>query len=227
MRDAISAFQSDVFTPAVTLVAPGSIALAPLWIGFLWRHQEVWPFLEKHNLEMWAILVFMTVILGLMLENFGSMIEAHIFDVQIAKNEKYKYHASHESDWYDYLRLAFKIEPIGHRYMRNLVLHLRFERNGCIAFAVAALGCLYLPISRSGHFECAIPLWMVAIYLYWEAEKSHEALSELRHELLKGFRVIGDVSTQVITSSPENAEKPPSSVAISSSISTNGNGAAN
>jgi len=170
--------------------------MAPWCIGYLWRHCEHWAFIEKHNLEAWAVTVFTAVILGLMLENLGTTIEVCIFDRLITRDTEYENHKTHESDWYDYLRLAFKTEPVGHRQLQRLVLHLRFERNVCVAFAFAAIGCLCLPIPRGGHIEVAALMLLLAILMFWEAKRSHRALSELRHQLLKGFRVVGNGSAE-------------------------------
>jgi hypothetical protein len=46
----------------------------------------------------------------------------------------------HFEEWYDYLRLAFAKEPIGHRYLRSLVLRMKFELAMTIASIPFALG---------------------------------------------------------------------------------------
>jgi MFS family permease len=190
MKEVFSAFQSEVFTPVMTLVAPGGIAMAPCIAGYLLRHRDDWKFLQRHHLEVWAIIFLASIVVGLMLENFGTLMETEVFDSRLQNDGEYEHSATHESDWYSYLRLAFRVEPVGHRY-------LRFERNGCIAFAAASIGCWYLPLTWWSRGLWAVILAAVAVHLLFEAKRSHRALSELRHELLKGFTIIGDGASVV------------------------------
>ncbi len=130
-----------------------------------------------------ATVIFLLVILavGLTTEEVGSRIEDH-FDNALKTCAGYE---SHRREWFDYLRLAFNKEPIGHRYLRSLVLRLKFELGMTVATIPFAFGALCLPISWVWRFIVFAVSWGPGIYFYIEARSSNKTLSELRREMLK------------------------------------------
>jgi hypothetical protein len=62
----------------------------------------------------------------------------------------------HREDGFDYLRLAFDEEPVGQRYIRTLVLRLKFELGMTVASAPFAIRARYLT---------ACWLWRIVISL--------------------------------------------------------------
>jgi hypothetical protein len=130
-----------------------------------------------------ATVIFLLVIVafGLTTEELGSRIEDH-FDNALKKCAGYE---GHRKEWFDYLRLAFNKEPIGHRYLRSLVLRLKFELGMAVASVPCALGTLWLPISWVWRSILVAVSLGLGIYLYIEARSSNKTLSELRREMLK------------------------------------------
>ena len=145
---------------------------------------------SRNHTESALVLALAAAWAGLVLENFGSLIEGELFDKWLRSCPGCE---DHLTDWYKYLRLAFRIEPIGHRYMRTLVLHLKFELNNSIGLASAGIGLLLIgEIGVWTRILFATFLFVLAIYLcFFEARRSHCALSELRREMLKGINVVG------------------------------------
>jgi hypothetical protein len=114
-------------------------------------------------------------------EDLGARLE-QCFDKRLAKQPGYE---GHLEEWFKYLRIAFDKEPVGQRYLKTLVLRLKFELGMTIAslpFAGGAL-CLQAPCWwRVGIFCFALG----AFAFFWlEAKSSNKALSDLRRELLK------------------------------------------
>jgi len=128
---------------------------------------------------------------GLVFEDAGSHLESWLDNRADAVN------GVHIKHWHDYLRTAFCADPIGRRYIRTLVLKLKFEVGVAFAMVSAGLGVLWL-----GWFglNCRTVLGtatVCSLFLAWglyEACKTHEALGTARAELLKEIRIIGGKS---------------------------------
>jgi hypothetical protein len=181
MKELTATFQSEVFRPVVTLVIPGFYGISTLSIVF-WQRV---PGLHRYvnDLPGLAATIMLLVVLtcGLVAEEIGARIELH-FDNLLEKTPGYE---NHIGEWYDYLRLAFDKEPVGHRYLRTLVLRLKFELGMTVASVPFAIGAFWIEISfawRLGIFASAA---ILALYLWFEARQGDKALSKLRRELLK------------------------------------------
>jgi len=129
-----------------------------------------------------TLVMFLVVITcGLIAENFGSRIE-FLFDKRLAKKEN---HERHREEWFKYLQLAFKCEPVGQRYIRTLVLHLKFELGMAVASPVLAIGVMFLRASDALRGGVFVGAFILSGYFLFEASETHCALSEVRHELLQ------------------------------------------
>jgi hypothetical protein len=181
VKELTATFHSEVFRPIVTLVVPGFYATASISISLLERFGSLRALIDKYPGA--ATLVFLLVVLagGLTAEEVGARIELH-FDNAVKKCPGYE---GHREEWFDYLRLAFNKEPIGHRYLRSLVLRLKFELGMAVATVQFALGALCLRISWVWRSIVAAVSLGLGIYLYIEARSSNKTLSELRREMLK------------------------------------------
>ena len=181
MKELTAAFQSEVFRPIVTLVVPGFFAVSTCAVAVCQRLPTVQRLAEQHSglATTTAVLVVLTV--GLMTEDLGARLE-QLFDQQLTKEAGYE---SHIEEWFKYLRIAFDKEPVGHRYLRTIVLRLKFE----LGMAIASI-----PFAGGGLWLRAHALWRIGTFVigmlffagfYAEAKASNRALSDLRRELLK------------------------------------------
>ena len=127
--------------------------------------------------------MFLLVVLtaGLIVEELGARIESH-FDQVVKHRAGYERHLE---EWFDYLRLAFEREPIGHRYLRTLVLRLKFELGMAVASVPFAFGALGITVPWTVRFFTSVCGLVLGTYLCIEAKCSNEKLSELRREMLK------------------------------------------
>ena len=82
---------------------------------------------------------------GLLLEDFGSYIEVRLFDAALNQFTS----EEHSRNWYQYLRTVFKDEPVGVRYMRTVLLRMKFELGAAAGLAVAAAGCFTIDVPLS------------------------------------------------------------------------------
>ena len=118
---------------------------------------------------------------GLIAEDWGARIERY-FDERLTKEVAYKHHIE---EWFDYLRLAFDKEPVGHRYLRTLVLRLKFELGMTVASVPVALGTFFIKIPCIWHLIALFIVGGLFLYFLLEAKSSNKALSDLRREMLK------------------------------------------
>jgi hypothetical protein len=180
MKELTATFHSEVFRPVVTLIVPGFYAISTICLSLLQHFPQL-----KQQIDAYpsvAALVFLLVVLtvGLITEEAGARIEIN-FDRVLRKRAGYE---NRFKEWFAYLRLAFEKEPVGHRYLRSLVLRLKFELGMTIATVPFWLGTLTLFISWFWRSLIIAISALLAVYLLFEARCSNETLSELRREML-------------------------------------------
>ena len=78
---------------------------------------------EANHTETTLLLVLASIGAGLIVEDVGSRIESLYFDKRLARTAEF---STHSTEWFQYLRLAFRVEPIGQRYLRAILLRFKF-----------------------------------------------------------------------------------------------------
>lgn len=210
MKDFFSAFGSEFFRPLATLLLPGALALTPATIVAYSRMCDFRKFANANHAETTAALVVLAFFLGLILEDGGSHIECGLDNLfvpweaarrsgtsmpwhrRIAALFKETPGSQSETEWFNYLRLAFKLEPVGHRYMRTLVLRLKFELGCCAACPAAMTSVLLWKTTWTWRLVTFVLFGFCCVYFYWEAWTTTLALKRLRHEMLEGIKVMPD-----------------------------------
>jgi hypothetical protein len=189
MKDLFAAFGSEFFQPMMTLFAPGAVAVCSWFVGWIQRSNMMAELVSRNHTESAFLLVLTGFVVGLLLENLGSLIEGEYFDKRLPhKERKYQHHIE---EWFLYLRQAFAVEPVGHRYLRRLVTHMKFELGMGLALPVFGAGLFFTRLSAIPAILAAIVSVSSGAYLVlYEARRSHESLSDVRRELLKGIAVI-------------------------------------
>lgn len=181
MKELTAAFQSEVFHPIATLVVPGFFSVSTIATAVWQRHPAVQKFAEGHSGLTTTIALLVVLTVGLITEDLGARVE-QVLDGRLSRKLGYELH---QKEWFDYLRIAFDTEPIGQRYLKTLVLRLKFELGMAIATVPFALGTLYLQMSCLSH-TLMVGIGLVAlVYFFAEARSSNKTLSDLRRELLK------------------------------------------
>jgi hypothetical protein len=190
MKEMVSAFGSDVLRPLVSLVVPGTIAVVPGIAAWLWAEPTVRAIIQA-NLNIVAVaMVLLVLFAGLVCEDVGSHLEYlfdHFQDNPTGKRAETRRKGQHDQEWYEYLRIAYQLEPVGHHYMRTLVLRLKFELGSCIAFVFGLIGIWWLPTTYTIRAVASVPVLLLIALFFIESRWTHEVLSDLRTELLKGI----------------------------------------
>jgi len=187
MKEILSSFGSEVFRPLVTFFVPGAVSVSSWVLAVLWGCDAIRKLADANRPETLGVLTLLVLFFGLICDDLGSHLESGWFDKRTTGGISA---AQHEDNWYRYLRQAFPVEPVGHRYMRTLVLHLKSELAGGVAFILALPGIWWLPITFGWRIATSIAIVVAALYLLFEARSTHEALRALRHRMWEGVQPV-------------------------------------
>jgi hypothetical protein len=188
MPNFFSAFTSEVFRPIATLIIPGAIGISTWFVALLWHFAALKRLVSENHTDTAFVTLLAMIFAGLVFEDVGARWEVWLDDRADAKTEKL-----HSRQWFDYLRSAFVSDPIGRRYLRSLVLRLKFELG--VAFAMTSTACGLVWLAFLG-LNCRVVLvseLVCALFIAWglnEANQTHRVLGRTRAELLKDIRVV-------------------------------------
>ena len=142
------------------------------------------------RLMLVLVCVLVGVTAGLFLENAGAMIEVHIHDCRL----KAMYN-DFDDCWKKFLQLSYEHEPVGHRYLRNLLMRMKFELSmGCALVSLSVGVMLYDQahlimgdiLERKVIFHSV--LWLGAMYLiFFESYRSANLLATTRNLLVEKY----------------------------------------
>jgi hypothetical protein len=184
MKEIFSAFGSEIFRPLVTIVIPGAMAISVWFVVALQKFTQLRAIAESNHTETTLVLVLCSVAAGLLIEDIGSRIESRYLDKRLGAQPAF---SAHSEEWNQYLRLVFKTEPVGQRYLRAILLRFKFELGTAIALLSSGLGLLLTTLTLCKALTWSVVLIAVSAYLVFvEARSSHRLLSKIRHEILKG-----------------------------------------
>jgi hypothetical protein len=184
--DFASTMKSEVFRPIAILIVPGALASFPYFMLATKYFPDLAQYRDGHEVPYYAVSLLLVIAVGLLLEDMGSVIEAEFWDKLLEKEYKL------EETWDKYLALSFDKEPIGHRYLRTMVLRLKFELGFSIAVLPFLIGLAWLNaafpvLSWPAYGHLALGFVVVAIYLLWESFRGARVLAETRRTLVAQF----------------------------------------
>lgn len=155
--DPSAALRNEIFRPLVTLVIPGATVVLPYVILINHYNPELQLFADKYPGLYLTLIGFAVLAAGFILENFGSLIELQIWDRLIERDTQLQ-----TTDWHLFLCYAPEKEAVGHRYLRKLTLHLKFE----LAFGLALI------------FMWFGLIWLDAAEGLWQRQSIRDELEE-------------------------------------------------
>lgn len=182
--DVTGTLKNEVFRPVTTTVVPGAIALTPYVFLILAAVPGARAF-RKDNPEAVAILVGAAVLAaGLIIEDIGSHIERHFWDGELKRK-----HPDVDDQWFQYLRLKVQDELVGQRFLRTILLRLKFELSMAPALVVFFVGLtwfnfLFHVLGWREMTTAGIITGGLVFYLVRESHRSAEALWETRREII-------------------------------------------
>ena len=190
MKELFAAFNADFFRAFTTLIIPGAIAISTWSVQLILSSDRLRNLISQNHVETAFVLFIAIVFVGLVIEDMGARMESFL-DYRADKTTTGK----HTETWYQYLRTAFRCEPIGRRYIRTLVTRLKFELGTTIAILIASVGLVELWIGgfTTNKFSLILLVLslLVAAYLgLVEAPASHQLLAKARTEMMGEIRVV-------------------------------------
>ncbi|EMJ99117.1 MULTISPECIES: hypothetical protein [unclassified Leptospira] len=181
--DPSSFFKNELLRPIGANIGPGVILTTAYWNVLRNASIKMDNILSANN-ETLEIIIFsvISLLVGALIENLGSLFEVHIIENWVLKNDK----GIHEENWYNYLRLRNSEELIGHKYLRGILTRYKIELSliPTIIFLIPAF-LFFDHFSMRSFVISGIFLFPLA-YCIWEAIGSQKVLRKIRLELLKG-----------------------------------------
>lgn len=191
----------------IQLVIPGGLGALPfIMLACEWSPAfRALLSMDSHFL-MVAVCTVLSLVVGILLENLGSRFEVDYIDVRLAKEESEKgLKPTFNEIWDRFLQLSYVNEPVGQRYLRNILVRLKFELSTGFALIGHSIGFLFYGescyifgcrcIETIYHLGC----WGIALYLlFFEAVTTAQVLARTRRLLVERYDtgLNGNISNQ-------------------------------
>ncbi len=187
----LSSLNLDFDRVLIQLVIPGLTSCFPWIIFFLNTHHFERDYLLKNLTLLITITTIISLIAGIILENLGSLVEKHFYDVRNKKSDPQFFVI-----WEKFLCLSYgEKTPIGHRYLRNILLRMKFELSFAFAMLPMIVGLAlsdhHTTIFESGLlrfiFFYMLPVAITIYLLCFEAYSSSKILAGTRKMLVEKY----------------------------------------
>ena len=176
----------------IQLVTPGLLTSFPFMLLFFDARPDVAHFfLQDSRGLLVTSVVLVGLVMGIILENIGSRIEVNIYDNLLSLRKK-----DYFETWEKFLMIQYKgQEPIGHRYLRNILFRMKFELSVGVGLMImtAGLGIYnidHVIFKSTGMNVLVVYLLPIATSIYllvFEGLRSAEVLAECRKALVDKY----------------------------------------
>jgi hypothetical protein len=177
----------------IQLVIPGFVAICPWFFLALQFHQQTKAFLASNNSASITLIACLSLIAGLIIENFGSFIEVHVYD-NLNQNKDDADFKDYDAIWRKYLQLSYEFEPIGQRYIRNILMRMKFELSMGVSMIIFNIGLFCLSSYVKMFDTCfsklitlLIPILLSIYLIVVEGYKSSKVLTVTRKLLVDKY----------------------------------------
>jgi hypothetical protein len=194
--DIEKAANREVFRPLVSIFIPGAVAITPYLIVAQHRVPGIDAFWKDHDGVFVTLIIASAIAAGLAMEDIGASIEFYLVDAILTRKRP-----KHRDDWKEYLQLKIKDEYIGQRYIRDLVIRLKFELSMSPALIICWLGliwvqCIYSTWTACGFLVLSSFLIGVSGIMFLQACLTGMALSDTRALLLSANQISQPTNTR-------------------------------
>ena len=181
--DPTTAVRTDALPAVATLVSPGAVSVVPYgWLA-IYQIEPLRTFLVTHEATALALGFFIAIIAGFAIESAGSYVEVHLID------KRRRDHKEMLATWWRFLRTTYEAEPIGHRYLRRVLVSFKFELNMCVAVVASLPGILLLMhygnLPRVAGWPWFAVSALAVVLLFLASRGSADLLAELRARLIE------------------------------------------
>lgn len=187
------AYDSRFIRFLAAVLTPGAVAAWPWLIVLGLSQQEVGRWLIQTSALPFTVILVVTVVSGLLLEDAGSRLE-YFLEKKLL----------HKRAWTSYLR-SKPDAKVGHVYISSVVTRLKFELAMPFALIIGALGGATVASHSKALSHClAVALFAIVVgivsWLVFEAKDTIKLLNQTRRRMF----LLAD------RAHPENAGNPPS-----------------
>ena len=176
----------------IQMITPGLLASFPFILLFFDVRSDVRDFFLQDSKGLLVLSVVMiSLVMGIILENIGSRIEVNIYDARLARRKK-----DYFETWEKFLLIQYQGgEPIGHRYLRNILFRMKFELSAGVGLLIMTAGLAIYNIDHT-IFESVflnisivylLPTGTSVYLLVFEGWRSAEVLAECRKALVEKY----------------------------------------
>jgi len=176
----------------IQFVTPGLLTSFPFILLFVDARPDVAEFFlqDSKGLLVTAI-VLVALVMGIILENIGSRIEVNIYDNLLSRRRK-----EYFENWEKFLMIQYQgQEPIGHRYLRNILFRMKFELSAGAGLVIMTTGLgiynidhvIFNSIILNILIVYILPLATSVYLLASEGWRSAEVLAECRRALVERY----------------------------------------
>lgn len=186
--DLASALKTEILRPLTTLIIPGALAVSP-YVALLWiHHPALARFADSHPTLSGTLLLLLTVAAGHLLEDAGSALERRWDAWRERGNPDHR-----EARWLPYLQLRIPEDRVGQRYLRTLLVRMKFELSLFWALLVFLPG-FWMVRMQVGFWSTGLTAAFtgsILLLMAWVARESYlscASLDEVRGLLLETAR---------------------------------------
>lgn len=188
--DKITSLNLSFDKAVIQILIPGMLAATP----FLYLLLDTLPPLKLYLINNQTVLIttftLLGVAAGMIVDNIGGRFELHVIDKSL-KNE----FPLLKNDWEKFLCITYEHEPVGHRYLRNMLFRMKFELSTGVALIPMSIGTAIIAY-RFGFFansfwwtilSLTVQLLISSYLLFIEAKSSAKILAKTRMMLVDEF----------------------------------------
>ena len=182
----------DIDRIVLQLFIPGFFALLPYSIIFFRKFPDVNNYLSKSDGLTSALIILLAITTGLILEDFGSLIEKEVWD----KMNRSKF-PNMDLEWNNYLMLELPKESdlVAQRYLRTILIRMKFELSFSISLFIMIIGLTFLYheihyVDSFCTFICVSVIFpfLLGLYVLYESKTSSKLMIETRSKILEATK---------------------------------------
>ncbi len=192
--ETIKGLKLDVNRIILELFIPGIFSVLPLFFLFINKFPAAREYFSQSEGMASLTLVILSLTAGLILEDLGSLFEAHILD-----SINLKKYPNHFKEWEEYLELNIpkESELVAQRYLRTILLRMKFEMSFAFSLIIMIVGLTILQVEiRFCESNCPFIIWcvtlpfFVTIFLIGESKSSSVLLIKTRSKIINSIKKV-------------------------------------
>lgn len=183
--DITSPLKPDVYRVTTVLLVPGVVATLPWLFWWLWPELGDAGTWGSAAIPILLLLTAISVAVGVLLEEFGCIVELEIVDRYVAYDKRIPIEEFNDN-WKDYLLSRVDDSMVVRGYVRHLVTRMKFQLSmapASLSFAAACLIVGKFPAATCPSvvkFVLGFAAIFLAIWLVYRAAKIGWQLHEIR-----------------------------------------------